>query len=203
MLVSVGLVVVAYLFGAIPTGYLLARARGIDIRAVGSGNIGATNVTRSIGKALGAVTLVGDLAKGLIPVVVARWAGLDAAGQSAVALAAFLGHVFPVYLGFRGGKGVATAFGVILGLQPAVALLAAGVWVAFFAIWRYASVGSLGAAVAFPAGMWWFRPDRYSVSLAAVVAFVIYVRHRENIRRLLDGTEGKVSVRPGGSTPGA
>ncbi|MBI2058331.1 MAG: glycerol-3-phosphate 1-O-acyltransferase PlsY [Nitrospirae bacterium] len=188
---EIAVVLLAYLLGSIPTGLLLAKAKGIDIRTVGSGNIGATNVTRNLGKALGAVTLIGDLLKGVLPVVLARIMDFSSLWIAAAALAAFCGHVFTVFLKLKGGKGVATAFGVFLGIQPSVALIAAGVWLVMFAIFRYSSVGSLSAATAFPVALWIIRDDKFLTVLALLIALIIYLRHRENIRKLIEGTEGK------------
>jgi glycerol-3-phosphate acyltransferase PlsY len=141
---------IAYLLGSIPFGVVLARARGVDLRTVGSGNIGATNAARALGKKLGAVVLLCDALKGLLPVLLARHltAGHPHADWlvAGTALAAFLGHLFPVYQRFRGGKGVATALGVFLAVAPFAALGAVLVYAAAYALWRISAVGSLAAA---------------------------------------------------------
>ena len=144
------LVVVAYLLGSIPTGLLLARAFGVDIRSAGSGNIGATNVYRTLGRKFGIMTLAGDCLKGLVPVLAARYLGVSAGWLALTGSAAFLGHVYTVFLGFKGGKGVATALGVFLGVSP----LAVPVSLAIFSLvlwkWRYVSLASITAAAAMP-----------------------------------------------------
>ncbi|MEM1032626.1 MAG: glycerol-3-phosphate acyltransferase [Myxococcota bacterium] len=158
-LVSTGLLVgAAYLSGAVPYGHLIARARGIDIRAVGSGNIGATNVSRALGRGWGVVVLVLDALKGAVPVGIAVWtagAGLTSPlGVTAAGLAAVVGHCFPVWLAFRGGKGVATSLGVFLVIDPVAAAASAVVFFATYALTRTASVGSLVAATLFPVILW-------------------------------------------------
>jgi glycerol-3-phosphate acyltransferase PlsY len=179
----------AYLFGAVPFGLLLAKLAGIDVRAAGSGNIGATNVARTAGKTLGALTLVLDAAKGAAPVLVATRLGFDARWLAGIGLAAILGHVFPIYLRFRGGKGVATALGVFLALSWQPTLLAIGAFALVFLASRYVSLGSLaGAAVL--TGSSWFLDGRLEVSLLACLATgLIVVRHRGNIRRMRDRSE--------------
>ena len=140
------LLVGAYLLGSVPTGLLLARSMGINIRECGSGNIGATNVYRTAGKKLGIMTLVGDCLKGLIPVLIAQALGLFPMWVAAVGLAAFLGHVYTVFLGFKGGKGVATALGVLLGTAPLAVLFGILVFAAVLYQWRYVSLASISAA---------------------------------------------------------
>lgn len=187
---------VAYLLGSIPFGLLLVRVfQGKDLRRTGSGNIGATNALRSGGKALGIATLALDLAKGVAGVA-AGWAlageGTGEGWKAAIAAAPVLGHCFPVWLRFRGGKGVATALGVLLATD--VRLAGAGA-LAFFVLAlpsRYVSLGSVAAALATPVAafvIWGFAPMTLAI---VVVAGIVLVRHRENIGRLIDGTESKV-----------
>lgn len=188
------LLVFAYLLGAIPTGVLLARTfGGIDPRTLGSRNIGATNVYRTAGKKLGILTLLGDIAKGLIPVVIARHSLDSHLWIAAVALAAFLGHLYPIYLNFKGGKGVATGLGAFLALSPLSALLSLLVFAAVVSIWRYISLGSLAAALAFPLFLALnpFNPHKIYVPFAILIGALIFYRHRENIERLLAGRENK------------
>lgn len=181
----------AYLVGAIPMGVLLARAKGIDLRKVGSGNIGATNAARALGGKLGLVVFVLDALKAALPVWLASrsWAlgdGIDAhVGLALVAFAAVVGHIFPVYLGFRGGKGVACAFGVFLALDPPVAgaallLYAQGLWLT-----RTSAIGSLTAVTALTVCVLIADRPRPEQMLALAVAALIWVRHRENVRRLI------------------
>lgn len=193
MLINVLLVIFAYLLGSIPTGLLLSMAlAGIDPRQKGSRNIGATNVMRTVGKALGTVTLLGDVLKGLIPVVVALWLGREHAWVAAIGLAAFLGHCFPLYLRFKGGKGVATAFGVLLPLTPLAVLMAVIVFATGFAITRMVSVGSLSAAAAIPLLIWLRGYPLPFIILGICVGALVIYRHKENIQRLLLGKENKL-----------
>jgi acyl phosphate:glycerol-3-phosphate acyltransferase len=180
----------AYLVGAIPVGYLIARAfGGTDIRQHGSGNIGATNVLRTLGRLPGGLTLVGDVAKGYGAVALGRAVlGSDAAAVAACGALAVVGNCWPVYLGFRGGKGVATALGTFLGLMPLVTLPAALVWLLIVATFRYVSLGSILAAVFVPIGALAGRYPGAFVTAATVVAMIIVTRHRDNIARLLSGT---------------
>jgi glycerol-3-phosphate acyltransferase PlsY len=185
---------VAYLIGAIPTGFLVARAFGVgDIRRHGSGNIGMTNVLRTAGKAPAIITLLGDVAKGALAVVaggaVAGAAGPE--GPAVAAAAAVIGNCWSVFLGFRGGKGVATGLGAMLWLVPWAVLPSAIVFVAVVATTRFISLGSLLAAVGVPAVALVLGYPRAPVVAAAVVALVIVARHRENIGRLRAGTENR------------
>lgn len=190
------LVVAAYLAGSIPFGLIIARLRGVDVRAVGSGNIGATNVTRAVGKKLGALVLSLDAAKGALPVLGALMlvrAGLaQPLSVTACGLAAVAGHCFPVWLRFRGGKGVATALGVFLVLDPIATAGAVVVFVLTFAATRVASIGSLVASVAFVVAFQLRGRTPAEIALASVVVAIIFVRHTDNIRRLFNGKENRV-----------
>lgn len=191
MTTEVTLLIGAYLLGSIPTGLLLAKAAGVDIRQSGSGNIGATNVYRTLGRSVGVMTLVGDCLKGLLPVLLAKYLGLADIWLAAVGLAAFLGHVYTIFLGFKGGKGVATALGVFLGIAP---LAVAGVLLVFSGVvWqsRYISLGSICAAAAMPACVALFYPRPALVVMTIAVAAIVIWKHRENIARLRAGTENK------------
>jgi acyl phosphate:glycerol-3-phosphate acyltransferase len=186
------LIISSYFIGAIPTGVILAKAfAGRDIRQEGSGNIGATNVTRVLGKKVGALTLVGDLLKGFIPV----WAGSHLVSSVEVVclmgLAAFLGHLFPVYLKFKGGKGVATALGVFLYLSPIVILIEVIIFAFAVGVWKYVSLGSLIAAAAMPVLLLMIAFPKPIVLLSIVFALLIFIKHKANIQRLLNGTENK------------
>jgi len=187
------LVVFAYLLGSIPTGLVLAKAlAGVDPRQKGSRNIGATNVMRTAGKALGAVTLIGDVLKGVIPVCIALWLGREQAWVAGVGLAAFLGHCFPIYIGFKGGKGVATALGIYLPLTPLAVLVNVFVFAGALGMSRMVSVGSISAAIAMPLLIWlWGYPPVYLILSICVDAIIIY-RHKENIKRLLAGKENRL-----------
>jgi acyl phosphate:glycerol-3-phosphate acyltransferase len=182
-----------YLAGSFPTGVLVARLRGVDITHVGSGNIGATNVARALGKKLGAVVLLVDAAKGFAPVWVAvHVLHLDHAVVAGIGALAILGHVFPVWLKFRGGKGVATGLGVFLALDPLAAAVAVVVWVALYAIFRISSLGSMMASTSIPITMAFRHAPRPYLALAAAVLALVLFRHRGNIVRLVRRQETKV-----------
>ncbi len=195
----------AYLLGSIPFGYLLVRAfRKQDVRASGSGNIGATNVTRSGGKALGIATLMLDLGKGLAAVLLAyviAWRTLPpavahyqaASVANAAAIAAVLGHVFPVWLGFRGGKGVATALGVFMAMSPRTSLCALAVFIVVFALTRFVSLASIAAAALLPCFAFYFvrHPSPVTIAAFLFIPALVIAKHHANIRRLLAGTESR------------
>ena len=184
-------IAIAYLLGSIPFGLLLARANGIDLRAVGSGNIGATNVLRTGNKWLAAATLLLDGGKGFAAVWLAQQLGGDGWWVPAAALAAFLGHVFPLWLGFRGGKGVATLLGATLALLPLAAVAFGVVWLGVAALGRYSSLAGMAAAVAVPLAALALGRADLAPWLAAIVAVLIW-KHRENIARLRAGTEPRI-----------
>jgi glycerol-3-phosphate acyltransferase PlsY len=192
MIVSAVLCVAAYLAGSIPFGLVIARAKGVDLRAVGSGNIGATNVARALGKGWAILVLLLDAAKGFVPVALGKRLGLPPEHVALAGLAAIVGHMFTVFLRGRGGKGVATSLGVALALSPLAALCGFGVYVVAYVLLRLSSVGSLLGIWSFPlfATLLGGLPRPYLV-LATVVAILVTVRHRENIRRLLRGEEKK------------
>jgi glycerol-3-phosphate acyltransferase PlsY len=197
--------VLAYLYGSVPFGFLAAKLiKGVDIRTTGSGNIGATNAARVLGFKFFPLIFLLDVSKGLLPTLAAR---LLVTGGSFVpaplavstGLAAILGHVFPVWLGFKGGKAVATSTGVFLVLAPWSVLVAAGAWALVFALWRYVSLASMAAAMALPVSVWLIHPDplgagRYLTGFAALGGALVIYLHRGNIRRLLAGTEHKIGT---------
>ncbi len=191
----------AYLLSSVPWGAILTRVfSDVDIRSEGSGNIGAYNVFRVAGKSLGLMTLGGDLLKGAIPVLVGIfWLGVsDWKGEvlvSLIALSAFAGHLFPVFLGFKGGKGVATAAGCFLVISPLVFLIGVLVYVLVLCSWGYSSAGSLSAAAILPGAVWLATHSVPLTGCALIMAVIIFVRHADNIRRLLKGTEHS-SLRP-------
>lgn len=194
------LVALAYLSGSVPYGYVLARlVAGVDVRQVGSGNIGATNAARAGGKALGVVVLVLDVLKAVVPLLAARWllAGSPRADPwvTAVAVAAFAGHVFPVWLRFRGGKGVATGLGIFLVLAPWAALAGLVAYAALYAITRISSLGSLVGTTVCCFGAFAWHGLRSPIPWAGLVISLLVVwRHRENIRRLVRGEEQNMRV---------
>lgn len=192
-LILIGLA--SYLLGAIPFGLLIARSRGIDIRQHGSGNIGATNVLRVLGKPLGIFTFILDALKGFGPVFLAMRlvpGQAEAAGLTA-GIAAILGHSFPIYLGGKGGKGVATSAGVLIGLAWQAALIGVAVWGAVFFLSRYVSLASILAAAAIPAVSWiLYYPGKLATPIAlTLLGLLIILRHRSNLQRLLKGTENR------------
>jgi acyl phosphate:glycerol-3-phosphate acyltransferase len=183
----------AYLLGSIPSGFVLTRWAGLgDIRKIGSGNIGATNVLRTGRKGLAIATLLFDLLKGAIPTFIAwRWFGPDMAVLAGAG--AFLGHCFPVWLGFKGGKGVATAAGVILGFTPSVMAILLLAFIAVVALTRYVSLASILTAVFAPVVAWLLR-EVQPAQLYLLLAVIVVVKHHANIARLLKGQESKVSL---------
>jgi glycerol-3-phosphate acyltransferase PlsY len=182
--------VLSYLLGSIPFGVVMARLFGLgDLRKIGSGNIGATNVLRTGNKLAAALTLILDAGKGGLAVLAARAALGEDAAQIA-GLFAFLGHLFPVFLRFRGGKGVATFIGTVLALNPLLGLATCATWLAVAALTRISAAGALGAAALTP--LWaWLMGYPQAVGLLIVLALLIFIRHGENIRRIADGTESR------------
>lgn len=187
------IIVLAYLCGSIPTGVILTKRLGLDIRQMGSGNVGATNVARSAGKKVGLFTLLGDIVKGLVPVLVVRFLDVGDTALACAAGAALLGHVFSPFLGFSGGKGVATGLGVLLGVAPLVIFFALFFFIVTFAVSRIVSLSSLVAAATTPLLLWWFAYPHARVYAGLLIALLIIIRHHENIVRLLHGQEQKFS----------
>ncbi|MEX0325672.1 MAG: glycerol-3-phosphate 1-O-acyltransferase PlsY [Puniceicoccaceae bacterium] len=185
-----------YLVGSVSFAVLLCKAKGIDIFTIGSGNPGATNVLRALGKPYGYACFALDALKGVATVFigygVASQAGMDPQPLGIAGLfAAILGHSFSVFLKFRGGKGVATTIGGLFALMPQVIVVAAVVWLIVFFIWRYVSLASIVLAGSLPLGAWYFNYDRLGLALCSVLAVLIIVRHRSNIQRLIAGTENR------------
>jgi glycerol-3-phosphate acyltransferase PlsY len=210
----------AYLLGSIPFGLLIVKAHGKDLRSIGSGNIGATNVSRALGRKWAYICFLLDTLKGLLPMLATMFfirttTASGAANQKVVLLwlavgcAAILGHIFPIYIKFRGGKGVATSFGVALGLWPyytICALAAIAIWVAVALVWRYVSLASIAASIAFPVALilatilipgWDFAILWPLLGAAIAIPIMVVVRHRENIKRLVAGTESKILQKQG------
>lgn len=179
----------AYLIGSIPSGYVLGKLSGVDVRQVGSGNVGATNVARAVGKRQGLLTLLADVLKGMAPVAIGLWMNLLPEAIAAIASAAFLGHLYPIFLKFRGGKGVATGLGALLIIAPLATLLLVGVFVAVVFPTRLVSLSSIIAAALTPLALWMFLQPPAIVWMGAFLAAMIVWRHRGNIQRLLAGTE--------------
>ncbi len=190
MLIEFGSVLIAYLVGSVPVGLLISKCiQGVDPRQAGSKNIGATNVMRVAGKKAAALTLIGDLLKGLLPAAGARLLEMPEEGLLLVGLAAILGHIFPVYLKFKGGKGVATSFGVFLALAPLVAFVALLIWIAGIIFSKYSSVGALSAFAALPLLAVLLKPEMKFILFSTIISILVYIRHKENIQRLIAGRE--------------
>lgn len=193
---AIGLVVLSYFMGSIPFGLVLGKLKGVDVREVGSGNIGATNVARNLGKRLGALVLLLDLLKSAIPTFVAKLlvsrGELSLSYLAFVAIAAIVGHCYPVWLRFRGGKGVATSLGVFLVVDPMLAGIGIGIFALLYAAFRIASIGSVAAAIAFPILLLALGRPYELVGLGVAGALIIVVKHRTNLLRLIRGEENKV-----------
>ena len=190
---GIGLVILGYLAGSIPTGLLLTKAFSeVDPRKEGSRNIGATNILRTAGKTLGVLTLAGDCLKGLIPVLLAVWIMKSDIWVGLTALSAFAGHLFPVFLKFKGGKGVATALGVYLGIAPLAVLIDAGIFFGVVLTWRFVSLGSITAAAVMPILIAILTKSKSYVIASLIIAGLIWYRHQDNIRRLFGGSENRL-----------
>jgi glycerol-3-phosphate acyltransferase PlsY len=192
-MMNIFLLIASYLIGAIPFGLLVGRWAGVDVRGGGSGNIGATNVGRLLGKKYGALTLILDVLKGFVPISLAAMVGPAGEAYELILLGcgimAVVGHMFPVYLMFRGGKGVATALGVFLFLSPAAVMISVVVFTGAVALSGYVSAGSLLASGLFPLWLMVVGKSWATVAAALLIAALIWIKHRANIGRLLNGTE--------------
>ena len=187
-----------YLLGSLPFAVIVSKAFGLaDPRSFGSKNPGATNVLRSGNKAAALLTLLGDAAKGWLAMWLAGRLGADATGVAVAGIAAFLGHVFPLFLGFKGGKGVATALGVLAGFSGWLALACAGTWLAVAAVFRYSSLAGLAAAAVAPFAAWGIVNGEVAIAVG-IMSLLLFWRHKENIRKLLAGTEGKIGAKKNG-----
>jgi acyl phosphate:glycerol-3-phosphate acyltransferase len=188
-------VLLAYLLGSVPFGLLLSRLKGHDPRKTGSGNIGATNVVRTAGKGLGIATLVADILKGYAPILVALHYNQPPIVVALIGLALFAGHLFPIYLRFKGGKGVATALGVFLAIKPMVILVCVGLFIPILLISRYVSLGSLISVALVPGLLFLFGVPNTYLYLSFIVVGLIFVKHAGNIKRLMAGTENRFSLK--------
>lgn len=194
-MLDISLVVFAYLIGSLSAAIITCKLMGLpDPRSEGSRNPGATNVLRYGGKKAAAITLLGDMLKGLLPVVIARIAGVDESVLAATAMAAFLGHLYPIFFGFHGGKGVATALGVMLGISWPVAVAILVTWLLMAKVFKISSLSALTAAVLAPFYIWLLEPSNIYISLSIAISLLLLWRHRSNIQRLLAGTEGKINT---------
>ena len=197
--IFIGCAVASYFLGSIPTGFLWAKARGIDIREVGSGNIGATNVMRTLGKGPGIAVLLIDALKGFAPVWLAPrfFPGVNnpSALQIVCCVSVIAGHNWTCWLKFKGGKGVATGAGALLAFLPLPLLCGLGVWLVVFVIWRYVSLASICAAVAVPIATWLIMKDQMLTVFTAILGVVAIYKHKSNVQRLLAGTETRVGAK--------
>ncbi len=184
--------IISYLVGSIPFGVVFAKTKGVDLRKVGSGNIGATNVLRSVGKKEAILTLLGDLLKGTFAVLLMKLAGGSEAFVAMAGAASVLGHDFSVYLKFKGGKGVATSLGVVFAYAPFVGLLTLCLWLFMAFVFRYSSLAALVSFALLPLNMIIFHIDKSGVVLGFVITGLIFLKHRANIKRLLEGSEPRI-----------
>jgi glycerol-3-phosphate acyltransferase PlsY len=192
-MLSALLILFAYLLGSVSTAIVLSRLLGLpDPRGYGSGNPGATNILRGGGKKAAAVVLLGDMLKGLVPVLIAKAVGGAEMVVGLTGLAAFIGHLYPIFFNFQGGKGVATSLGVLLGLSPLVGLAAVGTWLVIAVVFRYSSLSALVAAVLVPLYMAWLAPVPVWIASALLMSAMLLWRHRSNIEKLLSGREDKI-----------
>jgi glycerol-3-phosphate acyltransferase PlsY len=193
MLTDITCVVLAYLLGSISSAILIARLLGLsDPRSQGSGNPGATNMLRVGGKGAAVATLLGDMLKGVLAVLLAHALGGSEIAIASAAAAAFLGHLYPVFFGFKGGKGVATLFGTLLGLNWLVGVLVLGTWLLVAFLFRYSSLAALIASALAPAYLAWLQPVPAFIIAACAMVTLLFWRHRRNIAKLRAGTEGKI-----------
>ena len=189
------LILGGYLFGSISAAIVVCRLMGLpDPRSQGSRNPGTTNVLRIGGKKAAILTLAGDMLKGLVPVLIARALGATPEIQAATALAAFLGHLYPVFFGFQGGKGVATALGVVFGLHWLTGLTVTGIWIAMALLFRISSLSALTAMLLAPLVFWYLQPEMAYVYVTVIITLMLFWRHRSNIRDLLSGKEGRINL---------
>lgn len=199
MLTGAVVVTLAYLLGSVSTAIVVCRLMGLpDPRTEGSNNPGATNVLRIGGKKAAALTLAGDSLKGALPMLACHLLGVPVLVFALAGLAAFLGHLYPVYFGFKGGKGVATALGVQFGLYWPIGVTVGLIWLFMARIVKISSLSALVAMGVAPIAVWYFWPEIELVVMQAVVSAILFWRHRSNIRNLLSGTEGRIKSRPGG-----
>lgn len=185
------IIAVSYLVGSIPTGLLLGKMYGIDVRKEGSGNIGATNLYRTVGRKVGVITLIGDCIKGVVPVLVVKLSRMPFSYICSAAVAVFCGHVFSIFLKFKGGKGVATALGVFIVLAPLPLLAALLLFIILVYLFRFVSLGSIAAAAVMPVAVWFMGGVKELVATTACISALVIIRHIENIKRLLAGSENR------------
>lgn len=195
MIRDVLILIFSFVLGSIPFGIIVAKAKGVDLKRVGSGNIGATNVLRSVGKWPALLTLFGDILKGTLAVAVARHFGVDPLSEGLVGISAVLGHNFSLFLGFKGGKGVATSFGVLFLYAPKAAVFTFAIWLIVVLFSKYSSMGAIVAFGLLPINIIFFDFDKIKLFISVLLSLLILLRHKDNIGRLMKGTERKIGQR--------
>ncbi len=188
------LLVISFILGSIPFGIIIAKAKGVDLKKVGSGNVGATNVLRSLGKWPAILTLLGDVLKGTAAVAIGRYLGVGPVYEGLAGISAILGHNFSLFLGFRGGKGVATSLGVLSIFSPQTALVTFIIWLVVVIFTKYSSLGAIVSFGLLPINILLFN-GKERLLAAVLITILIFIRHRENIQRLMNGTERKIGQR--------
>lgn len=191
------LTIISFIIGSIPTGLLIAKAKGIDLRKVGSGNIGATNVLRAVGKEAALFTLLGDIVKGVVPVAIGKSFGFGVFDAGILGISAILGHNFSLFLKFKGGKGVATSIGVLLAFSPHAALFTITLWLLTARWTRYSSLSALIAFGLLPLSIYMLDYSNEKMIIAIAITVLIFLRHTANIKRLIQGTESKIGEKIG------
>lgn len=187
------LLIAAFVLGSIPFGIITAKVKGIDLKKVGSGNIGATNVLRSLGRWPAVITLLGDILKGTLAVAIGKYSGVEPLYEGLIGIAAISGHSFSIFLGFKGGKGVATSLGVLLMYTPHVAVLTLIVWIGVVLFTKYSSLGAIVSFALLPLNIMLFDfQDKTKFFISILISLFIIIRHKDNIRRLMKGTERKI-----------
>jgi len=187
------LLIAAFVLGSIPFGIITAKVKGIDLKKVGSGNIGATNVLRSLGRWPAVITLLGDILKGTLAVAIGKYSGVEPLYEGLIGIAAILGHNFSIFLGFKGGKGVATSLGVLLMYTPHVALVTLIVWIGVVLFTKYSSLGAIVSFALLPLNIMLFDfQDKTKIIISILISLFIIIRHKDNIKRLMKGTERKI-----------
>lgn len=186
---------ISFVMGSIPVGLIVARVKGVDLRKVGSGNIGATNVLRTMGKGPALITLAGDMLKGFVPVVLSNYILNDTLSAGLVGFAAILGHDFSLFLRFKGGKGVATSIGVLLAYSPVVAIFTVLLWIVVVFMSRYSSMGAIVAFLLLPVNIYVFDYSQEKFVIGLLMTLLLLFKHSENIKRLLSGREPRIGER--------
>ena len=193
MTINIILLIAAFVLGSIPFGIITAKVKGIDLKKVGSGNIGATNVLRSLGRWPAVITLLGDILKGTLAVAIGKYSGVEPLYEGLIGIAAILGHNFSIFLGFKGGKGVATSLGVLLMYTPHVALVTLIVWIGVVLFTKYSSLGAIVSFALLPLNIMLFDfQDKTKIIISILISLFIIIRHKDNIKRLMKGTERKI-----------